>query len=37
MKDTSVTRTHALIFTGLVPSAPPTIEMLFSLTSDVNL
>lgn len=30
-------KTHARIFAGLVPSGPPTIEMLFSLTSDVNL
>lgn len=37
MKKQKVIRTHALIFAGLVPSAPPTIEMLFSLTSDVNL
>lgn len=33
----SVVNTHALIFAGLVPSAPPIIEMLFSFTSDVNL
>lgn len=37
MKEVSVIRTHALIFAGLVPSAPPTIEMLLILTSDVNL
>jgi len=28
---------YALILEGLVPPAPPTIEMLFILTSDVNL
>lgn len=38
MAYTTVTSsTHALIFEGLVPSAPPTIEMLLILTSVVNL
>jgi len=30
-------KTYALILEGLVPPAPPTTEMLFILTSDVNL
>lgn len=30
-------KTYALIFEGLVPEAPPMIEILFILTSDVNL
>ena len=30
-------QTYALILQGLVPSAPPTTEILLILTSDVNL
>lgn len=30
-------KTYALILEGLVPSAPPTIEILLIFTSDVNL
>lgn len=29
--------TYALILEGLVPSAPPTMDMLLILTSEVNL
>jgi hypothetical protein len=30
-------RTYALILEGLVPSTPPTIDMLLIFTSEVNL
>lgn len=34
---TSISKAYVLILEGLVPSAPPTTDMLLILTSDVNL